>query len=101
MHSIIFEIFCSFIAAIIIISIIVVRMPPLMAIFTITTFCIGSGAILFYYGEEYVAKNKQARCIEMKRELQELSKIRQEKEALLKRLGPDHVDCRKTWLYEQ
>ena len=56
----------------------------LLAVFTISTFCIGSGAILFYYAEEYLAKAKEARCIEVKKELEDLSKIRQEKEALLK-----------------
>ena len=55
-----------------------------MKVFTISTFCIGSGLILFYYGEEYLAASKQERCIEVKQELEELSKIRQEKEALLK-----------------
>ena len=46
----------------------------------ISTVVLGGGGLWFYFRETYLAEKKQKRCEELERELNELTKTRQDKE---------------------
>ena len=49
----------------------------------ISTVVLGGGGLWFYFRETYLAEKKQKRCEELERELNELTKTRQDKEKQL------------------
>ena len=49
----------------------------------ISTVVLGGGGLWFYFRETYLAEKKQKRCKELERELNELTKTRQDKEKQL------------------